>query len=213
MDLGELYKSKNIDLRKIYLQKAYENAITYDKAHAQIEIGTQLGLLAIDKGNRIEAYEKLEDVKSIDAPISKKNQFDIYFLESKFWEASNDYKQALKYSNKALIINQSLNQDLNELQDISALLNNEKYEKEIAIEQLKRIQADKEKIRAKLSRDKIIIAGLLLGVILLILLFFSTRRRLKIEHELKIGEERFKNEQMQKTHEVNLLFFGRKFET
>lgn len=203
MDLGRLYEAENLTLRKVYLEKAYKNAVVNDKLPAQIESGIELGMLAISTGKIDEAYAKINEIKGLNANLTKDNQFSLYLLESNYWEAVHDFDQALSYSQKALSLKDSLHHNLNDLQDMSALLENERYEKEIAIEQLRTSQAEKAVIQAKLSRDRFIICALTLGAILL---FFGNRKRVKIEHEKKMQEERFKSELIQKSNEADLLF-------
>ncbi|MFT5823459.1 MAG: two-component system NarL family sensor kinase [Crocinitomix sp.] len=206
MDLAQLYKSSDLAERKTYLEKAYDNAIIYDKVPAQIESGIEIGMLAISTGEIDEAYDKIVEIKGLENNLTKKSLFNLYLLESEYWEAVYDYEQALSYSRKALSLKDSLHRNLNDLQDMSALLENERFEKGIAIEQLRTSQAEKLGIQAKLSRDRIIIWALVVGVILLTLLFFGKRKRLKIEHDKKLQEERFKSELKQKANEADLLF-------
>lgn len=206
MDLAHLYKSTNLTKRKTYLQKAYENALIYDKIPAQIESAIELGMLAINTGKIDEAKAKINVVKKLDVNIAKESLFNLYLLKSNYWEAVYDYEKSLSYSQKALALKDSLHRNLNDLQDMSSLLEQERFEKGIAIEQLRASRAEKLSFRAKLSRDRIVIWSLILGVILLVLLFFSKRKRLKIEHEKKLQEQRFKTELIQKANEVDLLF-------
>ncbi len=206
MDLAQLYKSTDLALRRTYLQKAYKNALAYDKLPAQIESGIELGMLAIRTDDLNEAYAKINEVKGLSINITKKRQFDLYLLESSYWEAVHDYQKALNYSQKALSLKDSLHHNLNNLQDMSALLENERYEKNMALEELRTSQAEKVGIQAKLSKERIVIWALILGFALLTLLFFGKRKRLKIEHEKKLQEQRFKAELRQKVNETDLLF-------
>ena len=205
MDLAALYKN-DLHSRKAYLKKAYENAIKYDKIPAQVESGIELGMLAVKTGEIDSAYAKINEIKSLERNITRASQFNLYMLESNYWEATHDYEQALSYARKALSLKDSLHRNLNHLQDMSALLESERYAKGIALEQLRTSQAEKLGIQAKLSRDRFVIWALILGVILLILLFFSKRKRSKIEHQKKMQEEKFKSELIQKTNEADLLF-------
>ncbi len=207
LDLGQLYKSDNIELRKAYLQKAYENAMMFDKIPAQIESGIELGILALKTDNTDEVLTKINAIKRQSSHLTNESKVKLYQLESNYWADFGNYKRALNYSQKAFSLKDSLFQNLNDLQDLSSTLENERYEKELALEQLRTSRAEKVSIQAKRGKDKIFIWALILGIALLSLLYFTNRKRLKIKHEKELQEERFQIALKEKEYETDHLFF------
>lgn len=205
-NLAELYIT-DLSKSKMYYEKAYNNAKEFEKFQAQIECCMSLGFIALKLGEISEANNWIYEIESkLTAELPKQIRYDFYRLKSYYYSLNNDFENALNFSNKALSLKDSLHQDLNHLQDLSAILEHERHEKEIALEELKTSQAEKESIQSKAYLNQIIIWSLITFIFFLILLFFGKRKRLKIEHQKKIQQERFKTELKQKEAEADLFF-------
>jgi two-component system NarL family sensor kinase len=205
-NLAELY-GNDVSKSRIYYQKAYKNAKEFEKVQAQIESCIPLGFIALKCSEIEEANNLIREIESkLTLKFPQQIRYDFYRLKSYYYSLNNDFKNALIFSDMALILKDSLHEDLNHLQDLSAILENERHEKEIALEELKTSQAENESIQARANLNQIIIWSLITIIFFLILLFINKRKRSKIELQKKIQEERFKTELKQKETEAELIF-------
>lgn len=205
-NLAEFHRD-NPDISKKYLEKAYQNAKSYNKIPGMLESGISLGFLALRAGDLKEVKRHIAEIElMLYDGAAGRIRLSYYRLKSQYLSKTNHFEEALNYSNKALYLKDSLQTGLNHLRDISAILANERHEKEMALQALKTSEAEQESIRSQVFLNQMIIGSLIAIISVLILLFFGKRKRLRVEHEKRIQEENFKAELQRKEVEADLLF-------
>ncbi len=208
MDLALIYKTDRFK-SQAYYQMAYTNAVQTDKLHGRIESAIQLGLLAIEFDELLKAEKFISELDTFDIHTKPlKIRFDFYRLKSAYFGRTNAHEESLVYLTKAMEIQDSLFKSINHLQDIFAMLDYERNEKELTKEKLRRSLAEQESINNKNARNQMLIWFLGLSLVLLALLFFAKRKRLKVEHEKRLQEAKYEALIKEKTYEANLTFFN-----
>jgi signal transduction histidine kinase len=206
-NLADLYQNE-LPRSKAYYEKAYENAERFNKVPAQIETGIALGFIALKQDEVTEAGQRIQEIDSLMQSNVLKTPIilDFYRLKAGYFKALNDYQEAYRYANKAMWLKDSVHNELNHLQDLSAILDHERNEKKLALEALKTSRAENERIVAESRLSRLVMWSLVVILFFLILLFLGRRKRLKIAHEKKMEKQRFKTALKQKEVEADLLF-------
>lgn len=206
MDLAACFPDDS-EMAVIYFMKAHQNAIDFGKIPAQIESALELGRLLVKQNKLDEIENVLFELDTLIQDFSTPNlEFQLYRLKSDYYSLLKDFENAFLYAECSIFVQDSLHQNLNDLQDIYVTLEKERNEKKLALEALRTSRAEQESIQLKSVRDQMIIWGLIGIIFFLGLLYIARRRRQQIEQEKRLQEERYKAILQQKSYEANLIF-------
>ncbi|MCT4664222.1 MAG: tetratricopeptide repeat protein [Flavobacteriales bacterium] len=214
-DLAELYSDTDKRKAIIYYKKAYDNAYTFGKSILGIESGIELAHSML-KLNQLEAVFEL--IQKLEIDLNNESNLslliDFHQLKSSYYHQLGDYKKAYKFNKISLSTKDSLYESINNVRELSALLEVSRQEKKAALEKYKRKEAENNSYMLEDKMDQMLIRGLIALVIILILgiwlLIKNYRNKTKasqIELEKIQQEQLFKNQISQMTYEADMKFF------
>ena len=201
-NLGAIYYArKKLNLALNYYQKSV-SIQEENKEKTAVEAYGNIGDIYYDKKEYIQAIKQYSRALKI-AKKSKNKLTQLKLLQnlSDCYSQIKNYNSALDYSNQYIALNDSLELTYRSAMDFKEAFEEGK-KRELLLEKDKEIaEATTQKYKAQFDRKNILIVSLIVGILLILLLFFSIFRTHREKQKAKTAEQERKIQE-QKVEEL-----------